>query len=80
MFLLNTYYLRLFGIRHMVKDHSDIDRGNMLLPLHGLLFFDLAARDLLYAPSDRHNSTYHGLCYTGCGALAGMRNSSMGSP
>ena len=34
---LNTFYLRLYGIRHTVKDHSDNDRGN-LLPPHGLLF------------------------------------------
>ena len=35
---LNTFYLRLYGVRHMVKDHSDSERGNPLLPLHGLLF------------------------------------------
>ena len=29
---LNTFYLRLYGIRHMVKDHSDSERGNLLLP------------------------------------------------
>ena len=34
---LNTFYLRLFGVRHMVKDHSDSERGNPLPP-HGLLF------------------------------------------
>ena len=34
---LNTFYLRLYGIRHMVKDHSDSERENPLLP-HGLLF------------------------------------------
>ena len=32
---LSTFYLQLYGIRHMVKDHSE--RGNPLLP-HGLLF------------------------------------------
>ena len=37
----------------------------------------LTARVLLYAPSHRQDSTYHSLCYTSCGALAGMRNSSM---
>ena len=42
--------------------------------------FWLTARVLLYAPSHRQDSTYHGLCYTSRGALAGMRNSSMGSP
>ena len=39
--------------------------------------FRLTARVLLYAPSHRQDSTYHSLCYTSCGALAGMRNSSM---
>ena len=34
---LNTFYLRLYGVRHMVKDHSDSERGN-LLPPHRLLF------------------------------------------
>ena len=23
---LNTFYLRLYGVRHMVKDHSDNER------------------------------------------------------
>ena len=34
---LNTFYLWLYGARHMVKDHSDNERGNPL-PSHGLLF------------------------------------------
>ena len=34
---LNTFYLGLYGIIRMVKDHSDSDRGNLLQP-HGLLF------------------------------------------
>ena len=42
--------------------------------------FRLTARVLLYAPSHRQDSTYHGLCYTSRGAQAGTRNSSMGSP
>ena len=41
--------------------------------------FRLAARVILYAPSHRQDSTYHGLCYTSRGALAGTRNSSMGN-
>ena len=36
--------------------------------------FRLAARVLLYAPSHRQDSTYHGLCYTSRGALVGTRN------
>ena len=42
--------------------------------------FRLTARVILYAPSHRQDSTYHGLCYTSRGALAGTRNSSMGPP
>ena len=41
--------------------------------------FRLTARVLLYAPSHRQVSTHHSLCYTNRGALAGTRNSSMGS-
>ena len=42
--------------------------------------FRLAARVILYAPSHRQDSTYHCLCYTSRGALAGTGNSSMGPP
>ena len=42
--------------------------------------FRLAARVLLYAPSHRQDNTYHGLCNTSRGTLAGTRNSSMGPP
>ena len=72
---LNTFYLRLYGVRHKEKYHTDSERGNPLPP-HRLLF----PRVLLYAPSHRQDSTYHGLWYTGRGALAGTRNSSMGPP
>ena len=40
--------------------------------------FRLTARVLLYAPSHRQDSTYHGLCYTTRGALAGTRNNICG--
>ena len=33
---LNTFYLRLYDVGHMVKDHSDRERGKQL-PLHRLL-------------------------------------------
>ena len=68
---LNTFYLRLYGVGHMVKDHTESCR-------HMGYSFRLAARVLLYAPSHRQDSTYHGLCYTSRGALAGTINSSMG--
>ena len=59
----------------MVKDHSDSERGNPLPP-HGLLF-SINSKGSLYAPSHRQDNTYHSLCYTTRGALAGRRNSSM---
>ena len=34
---LNTFYLRLYGVRHMVKDHSDSEKGNPLPPYRLLL-------------------------------------------
>ena len=106
---LNTFYLRLYGVRHMVKDHSDSEGGrketfyltthsthfiygymasNMVkdhsdsekgnpLPPHRLLF-TINSKGSLYAPSHRQDITYHSLCYTSRGALAGTRNSSMG--
>ena len=42
--------------------------------------YRLTARVLLYALSHRQDNTYHSLCYTSRGALAGTRNSSMGPP
>ena len=36
-YALNTFYLRLYGVRHMVKDHSDSEKGNPLPP-HRQLF------------------------------------------
>ena len=42
--------------------------------------YRLTARVILYAPYHRQDSTYHSLSYTRRGALAGTRNSSMGSP
>ena len=69
---LRTFYLRLYGVRHMVKDHSETRCRHMGYS------FRLTARVLLYAPSQRQDNTYHGLCYTSRGALAGTRNSPMG--
>ena len=82
MFYLTThsthFIIRLYGVGHMAKDHLDSERGNPLPP-HGLLF-PITARVNLYAPSHRQDSTYHSLCYTSRGALAGTRNSSIGPP
>ena len=70
----NKFYLWLYGyIRHMVKDHSDSDSGN-LLPPHWLLFpvYQLGIFYTHY-PTDRTS-------YTSSGTLAGARNSSMNPP
>ena len=67
---LNTFYLRLYGVRHMVKDHCR----------HMGYSFRLAAKVHLYASSHRQVNTYHSVCYTSRGALAGMINSTMGPP
>ena len=71
--VLNTIYLRLYGVRHMVKDLSNrtTQRGNRCRHM-GYSF--------RYASSHRQDNTYHGLCYTSRGELAGTRNSSMGPP
>ena len=69
---LNTFYLRLYGVRHnMVKDHSD---RKETCYRHIGYSYRLTARVLLYAPSHRQDNTYHGLCYTSRGALVGTRN------
>ena len=36
---LNTFYLQLYGVRHIVKDHSDSEIGYPLPP-QGLLFLN----------------------------------------
>ena len=41
--------------------------------------FQLTARVLLYAPTHRQDNTYHSLCYTSHGALAGTRTYLMAS-
>ena len=56
---LNTFYLHCLAL-----DHSDSERGNLLL----------------YTPSYIQDSKFYALCYTSFEALAGMRNSSMGPP
>ena len=33
----NTFYLWLYIVGHMAKDHSDSEMGNPLPPLNGLL-------------------------------------------
>ena len=71
---LNTFYLRLYMA-------SDIWLRTILIVRketccrHIGYSYRLTARVLLYAPSHRQDSTYHGLCYTSRGALAYFGNS-----
>ena len=74
---LNKFYSRLYGIKHMVNDHSDSERGKPLPP-HALLFSISRKGCFICTSSHRQDNTYHSLCYTSRGALAGTRNSSMG--
>ena len=73
---LNTFHLRLYGVRHM--DRTILIMRKETRCRHIGYSYRLTARVLLYAPSHRQDNTYHGLCYTSRGALAGTRNSSMG--
>ena len=65
---LNTFYLRLYGVRHMVKDHSDSEKGNPLPPHRLLLSINSKGSTVIWTLTQL------------CGALAGTRNSSMGPP
>ena len=46
------FYLRLYGVEHIVKDHSDRERGNPLPP-HGLLFLINSRGSFIHYPTDR---------------------------
>ena len=45
---LNTFYSRLYGVGHMVKDHSDSERGNPLPPRNGLFFPNSSKVSFIY--------------------------------
>ena len=70
---LNTFYLDIWLRTILIMRKETRCR-------HIGYSYRLTARVLLYAPSHRQDNTYHGLCYTSRGALAGTRNSSMGPP
>ena len=72
-------YISLLTMRAGRKEMFYLAREETRYRHMGYSFW-LAARVLLYAPSHRQDSTYHGLWCTSRGALAGTRNSSMGPP
>ena len=53
----------------MVKDHSDSEKGNLLLPHRLLLLINSKGSFICTIPQ----TGYHSLCYTSRGALAGTR-------
>ena len=61
---LNTFYLRLYGVRHMVKDHSDSEKETRCR--HIGYSFRLTARVLLYAPSHRQDVLCVYVCKLAC--------------
>ena len=70
------FSLLVYGVRPMTKNHSDGERGNLLLTLHGVLF-----------PISSKGSFICIILQTGypqtgyfSGTLAGSRNSSMDPP
>ena len=73
---LNTFYLWLYGIRHMAKDQLDSLRKPTATTTWAS--FQLVAWDLLHASSHRQDSAHHDICYTSGGVLAGTQNSSVG--
>ena len=53
----DTFYLELYCVGHMVNDHSDSERGNTLLLLHGLLIFFLPISSII-TPRLAHSSAF----------------------
>ena len=54
---LNTFYLRLYGVRHMVKDHSDSEKGNPLPPHRLFLSINSKGSFLCTIPQTRITHT-----------------------
>ena len=77
MFYLTTHSTHYFIYGYMASDiwyrTIQIAREKTRCR-HMVYFFRLVARVLLYALSHRQDSTYHDLCCTSRGALAGTRN------
>ena len=54
---LNTIWMRLYGVGHMVKDHSYSERGNPLSPIY-VIVFSISSKDILYCyPTGRIANT-----------------------
>ena len=69
----NTFYLLLYGVKHMVNDYSDSESRKSLCYNYMDYFFQSAAR-IFYMHIHRQDSTYHSFYYTSRVALAEKRN------
>ena len=49
---LNTFYLQLYGVRHMVMNHSHIERGNLQLPYELLFLISNKGSFYIHNPTD----------------------------
>ena len=77
--LHNVISLLIFYYYYLTTHSTHFSYGYMVKgPFMGYSF-RLAAWIILYASSHRQDNTNHSLCYTSRGALAGTRNSLMGS-
>ena len=62
---LNTFYLRLYIIRHQTYGNGPLRQHEETHCCHYMgYFFLIATLCLLHAPSHIQDSTYHSLCYT----------------
>ena len=75
---LNTFYLRLYGVRHMVKDRSDSERRNLLPPLPGWLVLISSKGSFICIIPHRRARTKVFVIPTG--SLVGTRNTSLSRP
>ena len=58
----STHFKRIYDVEHMVKIHSDNERGNLLSTLHGLLFPISNMGSIIHHPTERivHKAFNHG--------------------
>ena len=54
---LKAFHLRLYGVGHTIKDHSDSERGNPLPP-HGLLFPISTKGSFIYTARIAHTTAF----------------------
>ena len=69
---LNTFHLRLFGVRYMVKDHSDSQRKSAATTW--VTLYNLQ-QEFFYMHHCTDRIAHTTVCYTSCGAMARTRNS-----